>query len=156
MRFEPTGIIEGADLDRNQIKDYWTGDVATLMDLWPDRFPRIAGADTAPLNALGSKPVPYHGYYFVVLDRDNSTVPSEDYRQDTDKSGRKVHNLSRYGICAYPAEYTWQHQRTFIFDADTGMYSVDNGEQPVFEWPSKAELSEKFIKLEWKSILFPG
>ena len=115
------------DLDRNRIKDYWTGDVATLMDLGSDKYPLIAGADTAPLNALVSKPVPFHGYYFVALDRDHSIVPPEDYRQDTDKSGRKVHNLSNYGICAYPAEYTWRHRRTFIFDAAHGMCSVNNG-----------------------------
>lgn len=91
------------DLDRNGIHDYWTGDVAGLYKYGLiDRF--IAEADLRPINPLVPKPVPFHGYYFIAMDGDDSDGPSINYRQETDKTSGKVHHLSSFGFCAFTAD----------------------------------------------------
>ena len=68
---------------------------------------------------------------------------------DTDKSGRKVHNLTRFAFCAYPAEYDWRHKLTFIINQeqpDYNLYSIDNGGKPITEWPTDEELTEQFTR----------
>ena len=136
-------VFRELDRDGNKVYDFWTGDVADLEKVRPDEVRSIARADTAPLEPRVSQPVPFHGYYFEVLKRDLSSGKVEEYQQDTDGSGRKVHHFFRYGICAYPAEYDWRHRRTFIIN-EAGLYSVDNGGKQVVEWPSQATLEAQF------------
>ena len=91
------------DRDGNGIVDFWTGDVAGLF-----RYGLIersvAEADAHPLVPLVPRPIPKDGYYFVALDRDEPMNPPVEYRQETDKKSGKVHNRSKFGFCAYPAE----------------------------------------------------
>ena len=136
-------VFRELDHDGNKVRDFWTGDVAALEKVRPDEIRSIGRADTAPLKPRVSRPSPFHGYYFAVLKRDRSTGKVEEYQQDTDGSGRKVHHLYRFGICAWPAEVDWLHRRTFIIN-ESGLYSVDNGGKQIAEWPTKGVLGEQF------------
>ena len=98
----------------------------------------------APLDPKKTPPIPFHGYYFVAIVRDNSTTPPTEYRQDEDDSGRKVSSKSSFSFCAYPAEYDWRHRRTFIIKQDLLVYATNNGGQPVTEWPTDAGLKKRF------------
>ena len=133
------------DRDNNRIKDYWTADITGLYQGGLNLIRReLAEADAAPLNLRVTQPVPFHGYYFVALRRDDSNEDSIEYRQDTDKSGAKVHNFIRFGFCAYPAKYDWRHQRTFIINEHKWVFSVDNGGKPLTVWPPDSEIEERF------------
>ena len=135
----------GKDGDMNGVNDFWTGDVGGVFQRGPKLWrPPFIRADAAPWKPQGFKPVPFQGYYFVALKRDKSSKPAVDYQEDTDKSGRKVHHLSRFGFCAYPARYDWRHRLTFIINEDSVGYSIDNGGKPLTEWPLKGELAEHF------------
>ena len=136
----------GRDADGNGVRDFWTADVVGLLKgVAPNASFPIHGADAAPLRLLTPSPTPFRGYLFVALKRDMSSVPPENYLQDTDKSDRKVHHLSRFAFCAYPAQYDWRHRKTFIVNQDNVVYAVDNGGKPITEWPSETELAERFI-----------
>ena len=134
------------------VHPYWTGDVLGVYTLTGKRsgfVKLLSEADVAPLAPLPHDPVPYHGYFFLALDRDNSTIPPEEYRKVEDKSGRKVLNHDRFGFCAFPSEYDWRHRLTFIVNEDDVVYGIDNGGKPVTEWPPDEELAERFIKTGW-------
>src|SRR5207249_2688912 len=88
----------------------------------------LALADAAPLKPLGKKPVPYHGYYVIVMERDDSDCifPSEEYyKQDTDGKLGKVHNISRFGFCAFPASYGKTGRYTFIIKESNTPWKLD-------------------------------
>lgn len=135
------------DRDYNKQNDFWTGDVAGLYTLKVDgeRIAliacSIAEADAHPLDPLVRNPVPKEGYYFVAMEFDNSDIsrPAE-YRQDTDGTTRKVHNSSRFGICAYPAEYGNTGRVTFILNEAGTIWKNDNGGKPILRWPASSEL----------------
>ena len=99
------------DRDGNKVNDYWTADVTGLWHVKQLIEREVAEADAAPLKALVDEPVPYHGYYFVALERDlyvaGAYPGNEYYKGDTDNSGLKVHNPRRFGFCAYPAHDGW-------------------------------------------------
>ena len=141
-----------ANYDGNGVKDFWTADVAGLVQSYPFlKNPYVQDfqeADVAPLKPGVAEPVPFGGYLFLALERDTSIVPPEQYRQDTDQSGRKVHHLSKFAFCAYPAMYDWRHRRTFIVNQGQVIYAVNNDGNPITEWPTDKELAEKFTKLD--------
>ena len=122
------------DSDGNGVKDYWTADVAGLWHAGKLIDEKIAKADVAPLKPLANKPLPYHGYYFaaMTMDLQNQIV----YRTDTDKSGRKVHNTSRFGFCAYPAHYGSSGNWTFIINENNTIFKVETGGKPLENWPT--------------------
>ena len=114
------------DRDGNKVQDYWTADVAGL---WHSgrMIPRgVAEADAKPLKALVDVPVPYHGYYFKVLERDDQSDIT--YNMDTDGSGRKTHNSTRFGFCAYPVEYDSTGRWTFIINENNTIFKFQQGE----------------------------
>ena len=135
------------DRDGNGVSDFWTADVAGLYYVRSAFFPgapeirlidsAVADADARPLQAR--TPVPYHGYYFIVLDADDSIsgTPESFYKQDT--GGRppmgKVHNTSRFGFCAYPAEYGLTGKCTFIVNENNTIFRMDSGGKPVTHFP---------------------
>ena len=97
------------DRDGNKVNDFWTGDVSGLYHVKsPDTNLElrliegdVARADAKPLFPISQRAV--GGYFYQALDRDdNLKGPDGDYKQDTDKSGRKVHNTGSFGFCAYP------------------------------------------------------
>jgi hypothetical protein len=100
------------DRDRNQVKDFWTGDVSGLYYLQTadSKIPLklieqdAAAADAKPLFPLPKGTVAKSGYLFYALERyETIPGPGGEYKVDTDKSGRKVHNERMFGFYAVPA-----------------------------------------------------
>ena len=140
------------DIDNNGVKDFWTGDIVGLFPNAIDPEEPILKADAAPLVATEEEPTPLNGYYFAVLERDNSCTPPQTYQQDTDGSGRMVSNVDRSGFCAYPATYNWRHHLTFILNEDGLIYCTDNGGKRISEWPTQIELTERFWRPVWMDL----
>ena len=161
------------DREGNRVNDFWTGDVAGLYcmtnvttrgneDL-PIKLIELsaAAADAAPLEdgAAGGEyrgietfsiREPKAGYFYQALVRDNSVTPPVDYRQNT--RGKpdmgKVHNTSRFGICAYPEEYGVTGVRTYIINESNTLFWKDTAGESVTEWPSAVELRNDWTKLD--------
>ncbi len=137
------------DRDSNQVNDFWTGDVAGLYNVRPNggtHTPEIklillaiAEADARPLKPLVASPVPYHGYYFIALDEDGSMPDAKDrpYKKDTGGTPPmgKVHNESKFGFCAYPAEYGVTGRYTFIINENNTIFRSDTTGKPVTRFP---------------------
>lgn len=145
--FSAEGEFRWHDPDGNNVKDFWTGDVAGLF-----RYGMIlresAEADTAPLSPLVPKPVPYHGYYFRALVTDNLQTPPVPYAQVTDPASGKVHNLSRFGFVAYPAEVGKTGRYFFILnEAGTLLRKSAEGTPPI-DYPTEGELLQQYSHFE--------
>jgi outer membrane lipoprotein-sorting protein len=145
------------DRDNNKINDFWTGDVASLYTLVPDGSKEaiklielsVAAADAAPLDdgaeiRKSSRPAPKAGYHFRAMTTDNSSGTPEPYGMDTGgvKSRGKVYNHSRFGVCAYPAEYGVGGTKTYIINEGNTIFVRDTEGEPVLEWPGDAELRD--------------
>lgn len=140
------------DRDGNRVNDYWTADVTGLFAIQSDGRPialidrAVAEADASPVQPLVSKPVPYHGYYFVALrfDDSNPLSPKQPYRTDTDGQSGKVHNNSCYGFCAYPAEYGRTGRMTFVINEGNTMFKRDTAGKPEEAWPQDSEFQTSY------------
>jgi hypothetical protein len=127
------------DRDGNGINDFWTGDVTELYRL--GLIERgVAEADLRPIRPLVPKPVPFHGYYFVVMNRDESDSPIENLQQDTDKKSGKVHHLRSFGFSAYPVEFGVTGRETFILNENNTVRWRHNQGDLMDYWPSDEEL----------------
>lgn len=145
------------DRDGNRVNDFWTADVSGLYRM-PVGDPSklieksAAEADAEPAADVGPLlvdfPVPKGGYLFRVMRADRSQDPAEAYRQDTDQSGQKWRNISRFGFCAFPAEYGVSGRSTFILNEGNTVFKRDTGGEPVLEWPSDKELSDGWQLLD--------
>jgi hypothetical protein len=126
------------DRDGNKVSDFWTADLSGLnkFGLIP---PDLAKADTEPLVPLVSKPVPYKGYYFKALKMDNGENPPVPYRMDTDKTGGKVHHLTKFGFVAWPAEREVTGSSIYIVNENHSIFP-------------RRMLSKEFSKDVWPSI----
>ena len=152
------------DLDHNGVKDFWTGDVAGLFR-WVgsehgDRkgLPLIeralAEADAAPIDRLAPRPVPYHGYYFVAF-RDAGPETDQDlrsYQQDTGGTPPmgKVHHLSKFAYCAYPAEYGVTGNCTYVIDENSTIFRSfhpDTKVEATKIWPIDDNYRKKWCTL---------
>jgi hypothetical protein len=133
--------FRGNDRDENKVQDFWTGDVAGLYKL--GLIPReIAEADVAPLERLCPKPVPYRGYLFASMDVDRSAgIDERIYRRDTDGSGRKVHNHSKFGFSAFPAEPGVSGTYSFFINEGNTIFRKKDGER-LRAWPEDEELKQ--------------
>lgn len=131
------------DQDQNHINDFWTGDVASLHTLDVGAGPinlierDLALADAAPLKPLAGKPIPFHGYYFVAMERDESDCifPGEIYKQDTDGKMGRVHNTGTFAFSAFPAAYGKTGQRTFVIVGGYNLGTYDTNGKPVLRIP---------------------
>jgi hypothetical protein len=138
------------DRDRNEVQDFWTGDVAGLYSLMANGQEiqlierALAEADLKPLNPLVPKPIPYHGYYFMALDRDESESPPEPYRQDTDKKSGKVHHARKFGFCAIPAEYKVTGRGFFIVNENNTVRFKYTYTEGVDSWPSDEDMRHEW------------
>ena len=118
------------DRDGNKVKDFWTGDVSGLYYL-PSADSKIplkligqdaAEADAKPLVPLQKGTVAKSGYFFYALDRyEGIPGPGGEYKVDTDKSGRKVHNEKRFGFYAVPAS-RWVGEHQFAINEEGVVY----------------------------------
>jgi len=137
------------DRDWNLVNDFWTGDVAGLYYVRSNAandapqirliLREIAEADARPLKPLGPGPVPHHGYFFIALEEDDAMEGSERlYKQDT--GGKppmgKVHNASKFGFCAYPAEYGVTGKFTYLINENNTVFRRDIGGKPTTHFPT--------------------
>jgi hypothetical protein len=137
------GEFRAKDLDGNRVLDFWTGDVASLYALDVGAGPlkliekELALADAAPLRPPAEKPAPYHGYYVIAVERDESDClgTSEDYKRATDGTMGKVHNTSRFAFCAYPASYGKSGRQTFVLTENSTTWKIDTAGKPMLRIP---------------------
>lgn len=139
--------FRGNDRDDNKIQDFWTGDVAGLYTLKPAGSTEmiklielsVAAADAEPLNegaelAGLAEREPKAGYLFRVMTHDASGGAPEAYHAGSNR------NVSKFGFCAYPAEYGTGGTMTLILNEGNTVFQKDTGGEPVLEWPSDADL----------------
>jgi len=138
------------DCDRNKVHDFWTGDVAGLNCIDIDgKEARLIPLDLAEADgaALSGRPaMAYHGYYFVALQWDESETPPQEYQQSTDAKSGKVHHLTKFGYCAYPATpgVTGRHA-IIINENNTTFRNYASWGLPVRTWPT-----DNALKQEWR------
>lgn len=141
------------DRDLNKVNDFWTGDVSGLYSVKPVGGglelrlieESVANADAKPLSALPKGTVPKGGYLFQALDRDaNVKGPEGEYRRDTDKSGRKVHNESIFGFCAFPQSGR-DGKYTFVINENNTVFR-DGVAEPKTVFPS-----DEYLKGVWST-----
>lgn len=136
------------DRDSNGINDYWTADISRLWGHGHLIDLDLAHADSHAINPLTPTPIPRSGYLFVAMETDGSTLPAEEYRQDTDKKSGRVHHLSKFGICAYPAGYGVTGAHTLIISEGNTIFKFDTGGKTMLRWPPDSELPTGFEKVE--------
>jgi hypothetical protein len=132
------------DRDNNGVNDFWTGDVASLYDLKPRGsqepvkliLQEVAAAD--PSRPGGR---PYHGYWFVAMEKDENGEP---YRQASGgkDSGEKKYNTSKFGFCAYPAEPGVTGKAVFIVNEGNTIFKRTRKLVPILEYPMSDERDE--------------
>jgi hypothetical protein len=146
------------DRDFNNVNDFWTADVSGLYRCTGNKKDAqklidlaIAEADAAPSDAscllkhTVDKPKPKAGYFFKAIPKDEK---GEAYSKDTDKSGNKWRNASRFAFCAYPSEYGKTGTMTFILSEENTVWSGDTGGKPVEQWPKDEEFGKTWKKLD--------
>lgn len=137
------------DRDLNQVADFWTGDVSGLYYVKPaggGREVRLIDADAANADARPIFPLPpgagtRKGYRFQALDQDDSVDGDKAvYRVDTDKSGRKVHNLGMFGFIAF-TEGGVKGTYKFIVNENNTIFRWRKSAMRT-TWPSDEELKK--------------
>jgi type II secretory pathway pseudopilin PulG len=141
------------DRDGNRINDFWTGDVSGLYYVKPTGGgPEIrlieegvANADAKTLFPRAKGMIPKGGYLFQAFDWDDSVDgPEGEYKRDTDKSGRKVHNESRFGFCAFPKS-AGDGKYVFFVNENNTIFR-DPVTEPRTTFPSDEELKRLSCK----------
>lgn len=122
------------DRDGNGVNDFWTGDIAGLYKLGLID-PALAEADVDPLVPLVPKPIPYKGYFYRALDKDDSD-DSEPYPQDTDRQSGKVHHLRKFGFVAFPAEPGATGKYMWIVNENNSAFRHDLSIPVPRNWPA--------------------
>ena len=72
----------------------------------------------------GGKPIPYHGYYFKILEAQGKHAPGGAY--DYVVKGKMI---GGFGLVAYPAEYGVSGVMTFVVNHDGVVYQKDLGKK---------------------------
>jgi len=135
------------DRDGNRINDFWTGDVSGLYSVKPvGGGPElrlieesVANADAKPVSTLPKETMPKGGHLYQALDRDDGVEgPEREYKRDTDKSGRKVHNDSKFGFCAFPKSGHTGKYVIFVNENNTILRTRER--EPRTSFPSDKEL----------------
>lgn len=128
------------DRDANKVQDFWTGDVAGLYYLKPaGSHEPIKLIEQAVADADPSRPgaKPYCGYWFVAMDVDDTGQP---YRQDTEREwpgdrGPGHRNRSKFGICAYPAEWGRTGSAVFFVNEGNTIFKNTKKPGPILKFP---------------------
>jgi len=150
------------DLDKNGIKDFWTGDVSGLHRHKVEGRPidamaaSIAALDASPLgeDAVLAPPLRFAlevspreaakqdlvgAYALKAVALDEGGL---GYAQDTDGSGKKWRHTSRYAVCAYPRAHGRGGRLTYLIDESfTGrsLWAKDTGGRPTDRRPRDLE-----------------
>jgi len=134
------------DRDHNKVRDFWTGDGSGLYYVKPmDGGPEVrliqadvADSDAKPLFPLPKGTVAKSGYVFHAMERDDTFPgPAGEYKVDTDKSGRKVHNAEIFGFCAYPVS-DWYGRYIFTVNENNTIFKdwMKKRHQPRTSFPN--------------------
>ena len=146
--------FRATDRDGNHVNDFWTGDVSGLYYVKSADLKleirlieeSLANADSKPLFPLttrGSR----KGYSFLALDRDESVAGAAgEYKVDTDHSGRKVHNASMFGFCAFP-ESDWAGAYQFKVNENNTIFREPPA-KPRNTFPSDEELKRYWSDMD--------
>jgi len=136
------------DRDWNHVNDFWTGDVSGLYYVKPvGGGPElrlieesVANADAKPLFVLKNGTIPKAGYLYQALEGDNAFrgTPEWEYKRDTDKSGKKVHNREKFGFCAFPKS-GGDGKYVFTVNENNTIFR-DPGTEPKTSFPDDSEL----------------
>lgn len=134
------------DRDGNKVNDFWTGDVVGLIGAVN---PALGRADTRPIRPLSSGAESREGNFLQALDHDNRFRGSPEwiYRMDTDGSGRKVHNVYKFGFCAYP-EVVGPGRPIFIINEYNEIFHRMDGKLH-FDWPADSELKYNYSRFDY-------
>jgi hypothetical protein len=97
--------------------------------------PLVARARGEGYKGAGGKPVPYHGYYYKLLNGQGKDAPGGAY--DYLVRGKM---MGGFGVVAYPAQYGSSGIMTFIVNHDGVVYQKDLGKNT----PSIAQSMTKF------------
>jgi len=136
------------DRDGNRVQDLWVADAAGLYVHGKLIDRSIAEADARPLVPMNPAPIPRSGYFFIAMEFDGGESGSlAPYGQDTDGTGRKVHNPSAFAFCAYPAVYGVTGRNTFIISEGNTIFKYDTGGAPMIRWPL-----DQFLKADYEKI----
>jgi hypothetical protein len=130
----------GNDRDGNGVPDFWTGDVAGLAT-YGLIDPGVARADLRPIVPLVPRPVPFHGYFFLALDVDESVTPPQAYRQATDATSGRVHHRDRFGFIAVPAD---GEGPIYFINEGNSLFQRRDGWTGPLAWPC-----DERLKREW-------
>jgi hypothetical protein len=95
----------------------------------------VAHARAEGYKGAGGKPVPYHGYYYKLLNGQGKDAPGGAY--DYLVRGKM---MGGFGVVAYPAQYGSSGIMTFIVNHDGVVYQKDLGKNT----PSIAQSMTKF------------
>lgn len=128
----------------------WTGDIAGLQKL--GLIPQeLAGSDSNPISSV-AEPKPHHGYFFQMMDWDDSSSVPEEFRRDSDETGRRVFNPSKAAFCAYPVEYGKTGRWTYIAGNEVGAFVIygraDIKGSKVLRWPNHATIRKAWVVVE--------
>ncbi len=124
-----------ADPDQNGVNDY---EVASVWELYGHKDangaevqyidPMFANAD---FGKLGAEAVPADGYYYAVVELDESGTAYKE------QAG------SKFAICAWPAAYGSTGRLTYVLNQNGVIYSKDMGGMGrVEQWPSADPTTE--------------
>jgi hypothetical protein len=157
--------FKGNDLDRNNVGDYWTGDVAGLYCLQVVATGNaiaalndigVASADPSQSDAgFANAQVTYNaallltfspksGYLYRAMVTDAAGTA---YAQNTG-DGFRVHRFDAYAFTAYPNKVGTSGRNTYIVNEAGVVYRRDTGGQSVLEWPGDEELAAEWEKVE--------
>lgn len=135
------------DFDKNNQKDYWTRDVASLhfMQDPSGRKYEFIDSDLAYADKGGTyvtsttaqqtvfEPKDKSGYFFQTMRTDQD---GQTYQKDDDGDNYAYTNMSRWGICAFPSKYGTTGLKTFIVNETGVIYAIDAGTGTVVDaWP---------------------
>jgi hypothetical protein len=148
------------DRDGNHVNDFWTLDVAGLYAIDGTRLIQLdialADLDPSPASALKSHRydcsisefgarAAKSSYRFGMLTEDRQVTKADGdgvYRQDTDSTGERAHNYSRFGAFAMP-EGRWSGRSVWLINEGNTMFRRDpNAFDPT--WPTDDEFPQEW------------
>lgn len=127
------------DADRNGSQDYWTRDVAGFhfMQGTDGAALEYIDVELAMADRLGiasytdDPPRPRNGYWYRAMKLDEDGHPYIDDSMSKPEAapmvGRASTNASKYGFCAWPAEYGVSGVHTYVVSEEEVVYRKDLG-----------------------------
>lgn len=119
--------------DYDETEGFWVGDIAENYRL--GRISRqLAESDTAPLNPLVPKPVPFHGYYVRIMESGPS-LSGENSAPVSFKGLKR--SRDNFAILFYPDEHG--PGKVSVIHSRLGVYRRSDDWVPTFAYPTDQE-----------------